>query len=130
MVEVFIKTESHYSVNRKRIRDTIERYLFGKGVKGKAEVSVAIVGDRLMKKLNSKYRSNDKTTVVLAFPLADEGLRKPFVDVPDGVLRLGDIIISYPQVIELASSENCLVDEKIDELLIHGLNHLLGTGEV
>lgn len=129
MITVLVKTESHYSVSVKRIRKTVEEYLASRGVRGKAEVSVSIVGDRQMKKLNQEYRHLDATTVVLAFPLTPSDAAQPFVDAPDGVLRLGDIAISYPQVITLASDEDSLVDDKIDELLIHGLNHLLGVTE-
>ena len=49
-----------------------------------------------------------------------------FIDPPDDVLRLGDIIISYPQVIERARDEEMLVDDKIDELIVHGLKNLMG----
>lgn len=129
MVTVLIKTESHYRINRKRINETVGKYLASRGVKGKAEVSINIAGDRLMRKLNRGFRNLDKTTVVLAFPLSEPSGKDKFVDAPDGVLRLGDIIISYPQAILLASDESCLVDEKIDDLLIHGMNHLLGIIE-
>ncbi|OGG03320.1 rRNA maturation RNase YbeY [Candidatus Gottesmanbacteria bacterium RBG_16_37_8] len=126
MVNCFIKTDSHYKVNRKRIRLLIEKYLAEKKVKGKTEVSLSIVGDRQMKILNKKFRNIDETTDVLSFPMLGLESQQKFKDPPDGVLRLGDIIISYPQVIDEASQEETLVDDKIDELIIHGLNHLLG----
>lgn len=126
MVNVLIKTESHYTVDRKRIRNTIEKVLKDKGVKGKVEVSVNIVGDRLMRELNSKYRNLDETTDVLSFPLSDEVADAPFADPPDDTLRLGDIIISYPQAREDAREENKMVDDKIDELVEHSMLHLLG----
>lgn len=126
MVNVLIKTESHYTVDRARIRNTIEKVLKDKGVKGKVEVSVNIVGDRLMRELNSKYRNLEETTDVLSFPLSDEVANAPFVDPPDDTLRLGDIIISYPQAREDAREENKMVDDKIDELVEHSMLHLLG----
>ena len=42
------------------------------------------------------------------------------------VLRLGDIVLSYPQVIDDASRDEMLVDDKVDQLIEHGLMHLLG----
>ena len=42
------------------------------------------------------------------------------------VLRLGDIVLSYPQVINDAVRDEMLVDDKVDELIEHGLMHLLG----
>lgn len=126
MLTVFIKTESHFKVDRQRVRETIQNSLKEKGVKGQVEVSLSIVGDRQMRLLNHKYRKLDETTNVLSFPLGGETNHIAFVDAPDGVLRLGDIVISYPQARDEASEENKMMDEKIDELLKHGMEHLLG----
>ncbi len=126
MLTVLIKTESHYTVDRKRVRIVIGKILTSRGVKGKVEVSVSIVGDRLMKNLNNTYRNVNNTTDVLSFPMTEEVKDKPFVEPPDNVLRLGDIIISYPQARDEASEENLLVDDKIDELIRHSMMHHLG----
>jgi len=58
----------------------------------------------------------------LSFPLA-EGEQTPL---PSGVLRLGDIVLSYPQVIKESARDDMMVDDKINELVQHGLLHLLG----
>lgn len=129
MTTIYIKTDSHYKVDRKRIRKLIDNFLTEKKVTGEAEVSVSIVGDRQMKALNKKYRNIDATTDVLAFSLIDSKTQSKFIDPPDNILRLGDIIISYPQVIEEASESQKLVDDQIDALIIHGLKNLLGMGE-
>jgi probable rRNA maturation factor len=126
MVSVLIKTDSHFTVNRKRIRVCVEKILQEKRVKGAVEVSVSIVGDRQMRQLNRRYRHLDKTTDVLSFCLTEGEISPQFVDPPDGIMRLGDIIISYPQVQEEAADEDMLIDDKVEELVIHGLNHLLG----
>lgn len=126
MQSILIKTDSHYNVNRPRIRKLIENFLSEKRVKGKIEISMSVVGDRAMRLLNKKYRLLDETTDVLSFPLNNTAEEKPFIDPPDNVLYLGDIIISYPMVLEAARTEDKLVDDVIDGLVIHGLNHLLG----
>mgnify|MGYP001558120707 CR=1 FL=1 len=126
LINVLIKTDSHYRVNRERIRNTISSLLAEKKVRGEVEVSVMVVGDRLMRKLNNEYRKLDKTTDVLSFPLSSEEGKISFVDAPDHILRLGDIVLSYPQAVDAAGEENMLVDDKIDELAEHGLLHLLG----
>ncbi len=96
-------------------------------IKSDTEVSVTIVGDRRMRDLNTQYRKLPETTDVLSFALNDPTIaREPFQDSPDSVLRLGDIVVSYPQAISQAAEENKLVDDKIIELVLHGLNHLLG----
>ena len=61
----------------------------------------------------------------MTFGLSGGVSDRPFVDPPDNILRLGDIIISYPQARERAAEDNMLVDDKIDELVIHGLTNLL-----
>ena len=76
-----------------------------------------------MRELNKKYRKLDKTTDVLSFGL-NEG--DAFVESPDDVLRLGDIVVSYPQAVDEAREENKMVIDQIVLLVLHGLDHLLG----
>jgi probable rRNA maturation factor len=121
-VKVLIYVESRYKVNRKQMKKTIASVLSTNSVTSSVEVSVAIVGDRKMRSLNKKYRNLDKTTNVLSFPL-----REGEQTVINGtVSRLGDIVISYPQVIKEAMRDEMLVDEKVDQLLSHSMLHLLG----
>jgi probable rRNA maturation factor len=41
-------------------------------------------------------------------------------------LNLGDVIISYPQLIERAAKEDTMVDDMAKMLVVHGVLHLLG----
>lgn len=120
---VLLFVESRYRVARKRIRKTVIDVLKENNVAGPIEVSIAIVGDRKMRELSKKYKGEDKTRNILSFPLA-EG--EPVV-MPTDVLRLGDIVISYPYVIQEAIRDEMLVDDRINELVEHGLLHLLGV---
>lgn len=120
--KVFIYVESRYKVNRKRIKAAIDAVLEEQKVTSPLEVSVAIVGDRKMRKLNKEYRDKDKTTNILSFPLT-EGESS---HLPPGIVRLGDIIISYPVLIRESSEQDMLVDDRVDELIQHGMLHLLG----
>ena len=105
MISVLFQTESHFPVERKRIIQAVQIAL-GPRVKGKTEVSISVVGDRRMRQLNRTYRKIDDATDVLSFPLNDpSSASAPFASAPDGVLRLGDVIVS---------------------LVLHGLDHLLG----
>jgi len=134
MIQVLIFKESRFPADRLKIKTFVENYL-EKKVHGAAEVGINIVGDRKMKSLNSKYRNLNKTTDVLSFPLADPHspqrteLKTGFTSeksAPDKVLRLGDVVISYPQSVLAAAKSDKLVDQKIEELIAHGLDHLLG----
>ncbi|MGE5042038.1 MAG: rRNA maturation RNase YbeY [Candidatus Levyibacteriota bacterium] len=118
--QIFV--ESRYKVNRKKIKAAVEELISERGIETPMEVSVAIVGDRKMHALNMKYRGLDKTTNVLSFSQS-EG--EAMVN-PSGTLILGDIVISYPVMIQEAAKENKLIDDKICFWVQHGLQHLLG----
>lgn len=117
-----IYIESRYRVNRKRIKQTVFETLRKKGIEGSVEVSVAVVGNRKMHALNKKYRKQDKPTNVLSFSQA-EGHKIPE---SQGRTYLGDVVISYPVVIQEAAKNNRLVDDWTCELVEHGVLHLLG----
>ncbi|OGH05226.1 MAG: rRNA maturation RNase YbeY [Candidatus Levybacteria bacterium RBG_16_35_11] len=122
LINVLIFVESRYKVNRKKIKQAIENLLHKQEINSPIEVSIAIVGDRKMRTLSRKYKDEDKTRNVLSFSQEEGDPLKS----PSSVLRLGDIVISYPEVIKEASKEEVLVDDKINELVVHGLLHLLG----
>lgn len=121
-LKVLIYVESRYQVNRKKIKSAVASVLQENNVQSPLEVSIAIVGDRKMTKLNKQYRNKEGTTNILSFPLS-EGEQ---THLPNDISRLGDIVISYPMVIKEASQYEMLVDERVDELVRHGMLHLLG----
>lgn len=127
MVTVLFQTESHYPVNRKKVKAALSDALKNKVFRD-AEVSVSIVGDRRMRTLNKAFRDLDKTTDVLSFPQNDPSQpgTVAFAEHPDDVLRLGDIVISFPQARLMAMKENKLIDDVIVFLALHGLDHLMG----
>ena len=122
-VSVLLFVESRYRVSRKRIRKAVEKALTDQDVKGPVEVSIAIVGDRKMRELSRKYKGEDKTRNILSFSLSEGD---PTV-LPTDKLRLGDIVISYPVLIQEAAKEEELVDDRMDMLVEHGMMHLLGV---
>lgn len=121
-VNVLIYVESRYKVSRKKIKSAVFNVFEENNLQSPIEVSIAIVGDRKMTKLNKKYREKEGTTNILSFPLAEGEPSK----LPTGVTRLGDIVISYPMVIKEAARDEVLVDERVTELVRHGMLHLLG----
>lgn len=121
-VKVLFYVESRYKVNRKRIKSAVSSVLKDHKVQTSLEVSIAIVGDRKMAKLNKQYRNKEGTTNILSFPLAEGESSR----LPSDIVRLGDIIISYPMVIKESAQEDMLVDDRIDFLVKHGMMHLLG----
>lgn len=133
MVNIVISSDPRYSVNKDLIRRAVTEALEKHNIRSRVEVSISIVGDRKMHELNRKYRGIDATTDILSFALEDPTSaslqhipRVGFVAAPDQVLRLGDIVLSQPQIIEDASEEGVSIDEMLKFLLEHGVDHLLG----
>ena len=120
--KVLIYVESRYKINRKKVKSAIASVLEENNITSPLEVSIAIVGDRKMRKLNKEYRDKEGTTNILSFPLSEGESSR----LPSDVMRLGDIVISYPEVIRESAKMNMLVDDRMEELVEHGLNHLLG----
>ena len=121
-INVLIFVESRYKVNRKRIKQVIKNTLDKNDIGGAVEVSVAIVGDRKMRELSKKYKGEDKTRNILSFSQTEGET----IAAPRDMLALGDIVLSFPQVINDAVRDEMLVDDKVDQLVEHGLMHLLG----
>lgn len=121
-ISVPIFVESRYKINRKRIKKTISKVLSQNEMGGAVEVSIAIVGDRKMRSLSQKYKGEDKTRNILSFSQTEGEEMAGAKD----ILRLGDIVLSFPAVIRDASRDEMLVDDKVDELVEHGMMHLLG----
>jgi len=98
-----------------------ETLIPGPQVLGHLEVSVLLVNDAGMRRLNHLYRGIDDTTDVLSFPLISE---EPALRTPH--LLLGDIVISLPQAKRQAEEYGTTFNQELVRLLIHGLLHLLG----
>lgn len=128
MINIIVSADSRYNINKNAIKFAVLQALQRHRISGKVEIGVNVVGDRKMHELNKKFRGINSTTDILSFALEDSnptGLLG-FVASPDKWLRLGDIVISYPQALEDASMEGIPVDEEIRFLVEHGINHLLG----
>ncbi|MDI6840895.1 MAG: rRNA maturation RNase YbeY [bacterium] len=79
------------------------------------EVSVTLVGNSYIRRLNQKYRKVDSPTDVLAFG----------IEVP-GKGFLGDVYISLDMAVKRACKNNTLCQLEVSRYLIHGILHLLG----
>jgi probable rRNA maturation factor len=86
--------------------------------RGDAELSLALIGNAEMQKLNARYRHKDYATDVLSFPAAK--------NLPTEAPLLGDVIISVDKAAEQAKEHRHKLDQEIVTLLIHGIVHLLG----
>ncbi|MDE5600165.1 MAG: rRNA maturation RNase YbeY, partial [Oscillospiraceae bacterium] len=95
-LRVFITNNQHVVKIPSGIRFLIRRcchaVLSLEGIDNDTEISVSFVDNRKIKELNAKYRNKNVETDVLSFPLGDSN---GFNIDEDGVLLLGDIVISF-----------------------------------
>ena len=119
---VYVDEEFKLDIDPQFVKGVVEKVFYELGVEG-AEVSLTVAGDELVRELNMKYRSVADTTDVLSFPFR-EG--EEFIPPPDGVLYLGEVIVSYPQAKKQAQEYGHSVQRELSWLITHGVLHLLG----
>ncbi|MEW6034943.1 MAG: rRNA maturation RNase YbeY [Chloroflexota bacterium] len=113
-----------------RLISIVERTLAAEGILQPVELSLVVTGQRQVQRLNREYRSVDEPTDVLAFALGGPHGGQRFVLPPDGVLRLGELAISYPQAVSQAAEQGHSVTREVALLVVHGVLHLLGYDHI
>jgi len=84
-----------------------------------AELSILLVSDAEMQKLNRDYRGKDRPTDVLSFA-QQEGPGAA----PEGLL--GDVVVSVDTARRQAAERGATLPREAERLLVHGVLHLLG----
>lgn len=108
----------------------------------KFELSLLILDDSQMTKINLKHRYKNTSTDVLSFPqfVFPDGMGSFSLRETEGfweenernsissdeILILGDIVISYESCIRQANEKGFSIREECIRLLIHGILHLFG----
>lgn len=77
------------------------------------DVSVHMIGDMRMTRMNAQHRGKRYPTDVLSFPTEDAS-------------DIGDIFICVPQIIRQAKRFDVTPEEECVRMLAHGVLHLLG----
>ncbi|MCK5434471.1 MAG: rRNA maturation RNase YbeY [Dehalococcoidales bacterium] len=115
------------------LQSVAEQVLVAQDAGSRVELGLVITNQERVQQLNRSYLGRDEPTDVLAFSMLPEPLAtgesepsSPFVQPPDGVLHLGEVIISYPQAVIQAEEHRHSVKREIAILIIHGVLHLLG----
>ena len=108
------------------VKKIARQVLKAEGVAPPYEVSLVFTDSETVTQLNRDYRGVDKPTDVLAFyMLPQKKADSSFALPPDGVTRLGEVIISYPQAAEQAKEQGHSIERELALLTIHGILHLL-----
>ncbi len=128
--DIAIKIDRPYAADVKRawLKRVLEETL-GMEKVADAEVSLIITSDERIHEINRKYRQVDAPTDVIAFALTEE-TGGEFVSPPDGILHLGEVVISYPTAVRQASEHYHSVQQELVILIVHGILHLLGHDHI
>ncbi len=126
-IGIQIEQEFRKCIDARWVRKLAQEVLKAEGIAPPYEMSLFFTDSETVRRLNRDYRGIDEPTDVLAFHmLLQKGADSSFVLPPDGIARLGEVIISYPQAVEQAREQGHPVDEELALLIIHGILHLLG----
>ena len=112
--------ENTFNLINKCIEETLKTENFTNNV----EISLSIVDNEEIKRLNSIHRNIDKETDVLSFPMLDE-----FNNIENNMLHpilLGDIIISIDKAMTQAKDYGHSLERELCFLTVHSMLHLLG----
>jgi probable rRNA maturation factor len=85
----------------------------------RTELSLSIVTDRAIRRLNRTWRKKDKSTDVLSFPAGE-------MPETGSAKLLGDVVISLDTARRQAREYRRPLEEELDRYLAHGVLHLLG----
>ncbi|HSR11391.1 MAG TPA: rRNA maturation RNase YbeY, partial [Thermodesulfobacteriota bacterium] len=106
-------------VDAARLKRAARRMLGSLGIQGSA-LSIAVVDDDEITRLNRRYFHRNRPTNVISFPM-DSGDSSPL---PHKIL--GDVVISADTAVRHAEEAGSDADDEILFLLIHGILHLAG----
>ena len=94
----------------------------------KIYINIILTNPEEIKRINKEYRSIDKETDVLSFPMFQkeeiEGLIKKKENIVTDIL--GDVVISIPRVYEQAEEYNHSFERELSYMVVHGFYHLMG----
>jgi probable rRNA maturation factor len=126
-IGIHVEEEFWRLVDKGWVRKIAQTVLKAEGVALPYEVGLVFTDSETVKQLNRDYRGVNETTDVLAFYMfshkeADDSFALP----PDGITRLGEVIVSYPQAAEQAKEQGHSHEKELALLIIHGLLHLVG----
>lgn len=88
----------------------------------RAAIDITLLSDKAQRVLNRDWRSKDKPTNVLSFPM--DG---PEAKLPRGMLRhLGDMTLARETLLREAKEQGKPLEAHFVHLVVHGTLHLLG----
>lgn len=135
MVELIFENETDEHIDEGQIDEikaVCEKIVENEECNFDAEVSITITDNEGIRELNREYRNIDRATDVLSFPMIEFGEDEVDAEyeTEDGLVLLGDIVISYERAKEQATEYNHSVRREMAFLTAHSMLHLLGYDHV
>jgi probable rRNA maturation factor len=120
MAKIFIENrQRRQRIRTLRLRKVAQKILSVSGCPD-GELSVLVVDDEEIRRLNRDYLQRDRPTNVISFPMQEgEG-----AGIQPGLL--GDVVISADTAARDAVEAGIPFEAELDFLLLHGILHLLG----
>ena len=123
----------------------VQRTLRAVGITHPVMLTLLVTDDDGIREMNKQYREQNKPTDVLSFPLLEKPLVEApadqlwqpqenaettntpaFVTPPGAVMNLGDIVMSWPTLVQQANATGHSAQYELLYLLCHGVLHLVG----
>lgn len=135
MVEFILENETDKKVSEKQINElnsVCQAVLDLEECNFDAEISFTFTDNEGIREINRDYRNIDRATDVLSFPMLEfcgDEVDAEF-ETEDGMVILGDIVISIERAEEQAQELNHSLRRELAFLTAHSMLHLLGYDHV
>lgn len=137
MVEFVLENETDEIVSEKQIdelKKVCEKIMENEECNFDAEISFTFTDNEGIHAINKEYRGIDRATDVLSFPMLefDDDIEETDAEfeTENGLVMLGDIVISLERAREQATELNHSLRRELAFLTAHSMLHLLGYDHV
>lgn len=106
-----------------QVVDTVAK---AEDIKEPLSVEVLLTDNEGIREMNRDYREIDRATDVLSFPMLENISEATELDMEDGFLLLGNVVISLERAREQAEEYGHSFEREAAFLMAHSMYHLLG----
>ena len=136
-IEINISDQQiHLAVEPQRLRDVVERVLLDEGISS-AEISLALVDDAAIHRINRDFLGHDHPTDVISFTLGSSPdpqvrtVNPPISAAHSPPQHLeGELIVSTETAIREAAAHGWSAADELLLYVVHGLLHLCGYDDL
>ncbi len=116
---IFVGNKTKKAIDRKFFQKIAEKVLKEES-RFEEGLSIVLVGEKRIRKLNKEYRGRDRSTDVLSFDLKFDFLPKT------DDREVGEVVLCLPVIKRNALKYGSSFKKEIARALIHGVLHILG----